>query len=86
MLKYDSKVLNEYTQSNMKDKTYNVYLDQYGYMIGIEEVDGVDNYVFITGVDPNGSNLTTKSYDANAIFVDGTSKVIEVKNTDDVRD
>ena len=84
MLKYDSKVLNEYTQSNMKDKTYNVYLDQYGYMIGIEEVDGVDNYVFITGVDPNGSNLTTKSYDANAIFVDGTSKVIEVKNTDDV--
>ena len=86
MLKYDSNVLNEYTQSNMKDKTYNVYLDQYGYMIGIEEVEGVDNYVFITGVDPNGSNLTTKSYDANAIFLDGTSKVIEVKNTDDVRD
>ena len=83
---YDEKVLEQYANTNLKDTTFNVYLDQYGYMIGIEEVDGVDNYVFITGVDPNGSNLTTKSYDANAIFVDGTSKVIEVKNTDDVRD
>ena len=81
---YNEEVLEQYANTNLKDKTYNVYLDQYGYMIGIEEVDGVDNYVFITGVDEANSNLSNKTWDANAIFMDGTSKVIEVKNNTDI--
>ena len=79
---YDGDTLNsDYTgikTINLKDSTYNVYLDNYGYVIGVEEVDPADNYVFITGVDENYSNLTNRNVDANAIFLDGTMDVIEV--------
>ena len=79
---YDGVTLNsDYTgikTINLKDTTYNVYLDNYGYVIGVEEVDPADNYVFITGVDENYSNLTNRNVDANAIFLDGTMDVIEV--------
>ena len=81
---YDITVLSDYTDgtiTNLKDTTYNIYLDTYGNLIGLEEVDAVDNYVFITGADAGSSNLSTKTNDANAIFLDGTSKVIEVSNT-----
>ena len=87
---FDAKALKVYTglndskgatAINLKDTTYNVYLDTYGNLIGLEEVDAVDNYVFITGADENSSNLATKTTDANAIFLDGTSKIIEVSNT-----
>ena len=84
---FDAKALKVYTGENnndtinLKDTTYNVYLDTYGNLIGLEEVDAVDNYVFITGADINSSNLATKTTDANAIFLDGTSKVIEVSKT-----
>ena len=83
-LDYDDAVLDDYTDSNLKDTTYNVYLDSYGYVIGVDIVDEVNKYVFITGIDPQDSNLTTKNFDANAIFLDGTSGVISVKNTDAV--
>ena len=84
---YDNEALKVYTGENnndtinLKDTTYNVYLDTYGNLIGLEEVDAVDNYVFITGADTNTSNLATKTTDANALFLDGTSKVIEVSKT-----
>ena len=87
---FDAKALKVYTglndskgdtAINLKDTTYNVYLDTYGNLIGLEEVDAIDNYVFITGADINSSNLATKTTDANAIFLDGTSKVIEVSKT-----
>ena len=81
---YDKDVLKQYTDgsvTNLKDTTYNIYLDTYGNLIGLEEVDAVDNYVFIAGADTNDSNLSTKTTDANALFLDGTSKVIEVSKT-----
>ncbi|MCI7734537.1 MAG: S-layer homology domain-containing protein [Dysosmobacter sp.] len=82
---FDAETLAAYTNGNssinLKDTTYNVYLDTYGNLIGIEEVDAVDNYVFITGADQGNSNLATKTTEANAIFLDGTSKVIDVSNT-----
>jgi len=82
---YDAEALKNWNNysgaTNLKDIEYNVYLDTYGYVIGVDEVEAAKNYVFITGVDANSSNLSTKTYDANAIFMDGTSKVIEVKNT-----
>ena len=79
-LYYDDEVLDDYTENNLKDTTYNVYLDQYGYVIGVDIVDAAKNYVFITGVDASSSNLTTKNFEANALFLDGTSDVIDVKN------
>ena len=66
---------------NLKDTTYNVYLDQYGYAIGVEEVDPADNYLFITGIDLNGSNLGNRTAEANAIFLDGTMDTIEINMT-----
>ena len=84
---YDAKALTVYTGEdkntvvNLKDTTYNVYLDTYGNLIGLKEVDAVDNYVFITGADKGSSNLSTKATEANAIFLDGTSKTIEVSTT-----
>lgn len=77
--------LDDYTGENsavnLKDTTYNVYLDQYGYAIGVEEVDPADNYLFITGIDLNGSNLGNRTAEANAIFLDGTMDTIEINMT-----
>ena len=79
---YDEETLNEYNDKNMKDLTYNVYLDEYGYAIGVEKNEEPDQYVFVTGVDGNGSNFSSKNADVNVIFLDGTMKVVEV----DVKD
>ena len=82
---YDVEVLDKYTGTdgrvNLKDKTYNVYLDTHGNLLGIDIVKSTDNYVFITGVDTNSSNLSNKTYDAAAIFVDGTMKTIKIDGT-----
>ncbi len=96
---YDQETLEAYTNGtviNMKDMTYNVYLDQYGYVIGAVEVDEPNNYLFITGVDGNYNNLANATYEANAIFLDGTmatitidgrkSDFIDDKNTDTTSD
>ena len=79
---YDANVLNKYTgtgATNLKDTTYNVYLDKYGYMIGVDIVEAPSNYLFITGIDANSSFLATKNASANVIFLDGTNKVVEIK-------
>ena len=82
---YDHEILNEYANSNnnLKDTIYNVYLDQYGYAIGVDVVEAPNKYVFITGTDDASSNLSTKTWSANAIFMDGTSAVIEVEDGKD---
>ena len=87
---YDGEALVIYTSEdgatiNLKDTTYNVILDPYGFVIGVEEVDPVDNFVFVTGYDGNTSNLSNKTADMAGIFMDGTMKVIEVdtKKSDD---
>jgi uncharacterized protein YozE (UPF0346 family) len=81
---YDFEVLDEYTnantQINLKDLTYNIYLDAYGNLLGIDLVEDPNNYVFITGVDKSSSNLSAKNYTANAIFLDGTMSTITVKS------
>ena len=82
---FDADVMEYYTgingASNLKDLTYNVYMDAYGYVIGVEEVEKVNNYVFITGIDLNGSNLGARTATANAIFLDGTMDTIDVNMT-----
>ena len=77
---YKKDVLDAYDDNNMKETTYNLYLDQYGYMIGIEIVDSQDNYVFITGYEKFGSVLTNAKAEARAIFTDGTVENITVKD------
>ena len=79
---YDPDVLDEYTSVNstinLKDLTYNLYLDAYGYMIGVDLVEVPNNYLFLTGIDSNGSNLSAVAADAAAIFLDGQIQGIKV--------
>ena len=82
---YKTDVLDAYDDNNMKDTTYNVYLDSYGYAIGVEIVDEVKNYVFITGYESYKNVLSNAKADANALFLDGTSKTITVNVDDDLK-
>ena len=78
---YNEDVLNLYDQDLLTDNTYNVYLDPYGYAIGVELYEGTDNYVFIAGYDMNSSNISVRTADAAAIFMDGTMETIKVNVT-----
>ena len=78
---YDTNVLDLYEENLLTDNTYNVYLDEYGYFIGVELFEGTKNYVFITGFDRPTSNLSIKTADAAGIFLDGTMQTIKVNVT-----
>ena len=75
---YDEDTLEAYDNDLLTDMSYNVYLDQYGYVIGVDLYEGDLKYVFITGFDMNSSNLSVSTADAGAIFLDGTMEKIEV--------
>ena len=75
---YDTAVLGDYEENLLTDAKYNVYLDEYGYFIGVDLFEGTKNYVFITGFDRPTSNLSIKTADAAGIFLDGTMKTIKV--------
>ena len=79
---YDPDALNDYDQSLLTDRKYNIFLDQFGNMIGIELSEGEKHYVFITGFDRPQSNLSVQTAEAAAIFLDGTMQVIKVNVTD----
>ena len=79
---YDDDTLESYDEQLLTDMTYNVYLDQYGYVIGVELYEGTLNYVFVTGYDLNSSNISVRTATAAAIFLDGNMSEITV----DVRD
>ena len=80
---YDASVLNEYDADLLKDNSYNVYLDPYGYVIGVDLYEGTKNYVFITGYNRTvDSNISVETSQAAAIFLDGTMKTITVNVKD----
>ena len=81
---YDEEVLDMYDDANMKDVTYNVILDEYGYMIGIELNQEPDQYLFLTGIDLGSSNLSKRNADANVIFMSGEMDTITVDMRDSV--
>ena len=75
---YDKEVLEEYDKINLKDLTYNVFLDAYGYLIGLEQNEDPDEYVFLTGIDTRNSNIKKGTADGNVIFLDGTMKTVTI--------
>ena len=83
MALYDDDFLNLYDASLLTDMSYNVYLDQYGYAIGVDLFEGDLNYVFITGYDRGKSHISIKTAEAGAIFLDGsmTDITVNVTNT-----
>ena len=80
--RYDAEVLDQYDNVNMKEVTYNVVLDEYGYLIGLELNEKANQYVFVTGTDDGESNLTAKNANVNVIFLDGTMDTIVVNTRD----
>jgi len=81
---YNAGDLDQYTgdgKENLKDRTYDIYLDAYGNLIGLKEIESKKNYVFISGLDRNGSNLVNRIATANAVFLDGTSETIQINMT-----
>ena len=64
--------------TNMKDTSYRIYLDQYGYLAGIEILEEPDQYVFLAGINGNNSNLSNETAKGRVIFLDGTSKVVDI--------
>ena len=77
-IQYDDDVLDEYDQNNMKDTTYRIFLDKYGYAIGVEIIEEADNYVFLTGIDGRTSNLVNKTAEGNIIHLDGTMETVKI--------
>ena len=60
--------------SNMLKGTYKVYLDQYGYMLSVEEVSELSgNYALLTAAAPHSAWVGDK---AELIFADGTKKIV----------
>ena len=82
MAYYDKDVLDVYDQQLLTDMSYNIYLDQYGYAIGVDLFEGTKNYVFITGYDRGKSYISVKTAQAGAIFLDGRMEEITVNVTD----
>ena len=78
---YNVDALNLYDNALLTNTSYNVYLDQYGYAIGVDLYAGEMNYVFITGYDRPESNISVRTAQAAAIFLDGTMKEITVNVT-----
>ena len=75
---FKDNILRQYNQNALTNYTYNIYLDQYGYAIGVDEYEGQDNYLFMTGYDRSMSHLGIRTATAAAIFLDGTMTTIQV--------
>ncbi|MCF2665346.1 hypothetical protein JQM66_12435, partial [Oscillibacter valericigenes] len=76
---YEAGTLNNYDNDNLDNVTYDMWLDQYGYLIGIKIVTEKTKYLFVTGYDMGSSNLTNKTAEASVIFADdGTMDTIKV--------
>ena len=79
---YEDTTLGDYNGELLTNKTYDIFLDQYGYFIGARLHSGTDNYVFISAVEMGNSALGLHNSDALAIFADGTMDTIKVNVTD----
>ena len=86
ILQYDETVLDQYTDGdstiNLKDITYNLILDPYGNLIGLEQNEDPNQYLFVTGFEKNDSYLGARTASANVIFTDGTMATVDVNVRD----
>ena len=79
---YEAATLGDYDGDLLTNKTYDIYLDQYGYFIGAALHSGDDQYVFIAAYDVNDSAMGLLNADALAIFTDGRMEQIKVNTRD----
>ena len=78
VITYDPEVLDQYSDNNLKDITYDLILDPYGYLIGIKQNQDPDQYLFLTAIDTSSSNFSGTTAEANVIFMDGTMATIDI--------
>ena len=80
--RYDVETLYDWTgisaESNLKNLTYDIILDPYGYAIGVKLVEDPSQYLFLTGIDEKNSNLGSRNAEANVIFTDGKMDTVTV--------
>ena len=62
------------TLDNLKGCTYNLYLDPYGNVIGVEEVVAADTYIFVAGYESTSSVLAQAIDKALIITTEGEIK------------
>ena len=79
---YEDATLGDYYGDLLTNKTYDIYMDQYGYFIGAALHSGEDQYVFIAAYDTDVSAMGWVNAKALAIFPDGQMKQIEVNTKD----
>ena len=74
--------LGVYATSSLKDHSYILYFDQYGYLAGVREFEGAKNYLFLAAYDGTGSHMSIKTYPGAAVFLDGTMEEIQIDVTE----
>ena len=62
----------------MKNTNYRIFLDEYGYAVGIEIIEEPNQYVFLTGIDTRTSNLANKTAEGYVINTDGTAATVTI--------
>ena len=81
---YDEELLFNYSgdvESQLRDATYDMYLDAYGNILGLKQVNAADSYLFVVGYDV-GSDILAKAIDrALVIFPDGTMKQVNIDDS-----
>ena len=85
---YDPEYLYDYSDDSQQldGYTYNLMLDSYGYLLGIENVTDDENFFFVVGYEV-GSSVLAKTVDkALVIFPDGTMKTVDAMEKDDAPD
>ena len=70
--------LGAYTTGSLKDHSYILYFDQYGYIAGVREFEGTKNYLFLAAYDGTGSHMGIKTFPGAAVFLDGTMDEIQI--------
>ena len=70
--------LDQYATGSLKDHSYILYFDQYGYIAGVREFEGTKNYLFLAAYDGTGSHMGIKTFPGAAVFLDGTMDEIQI--------
>ena len=78
----DADILQDYGLEQLYEYRYDLYMDAYGYVIGIAETESASNYAFIVGYE-NGSSVLASVVDkALMIFPDGRFEVVDAQDKD----
>ncbi len=74
--------LGDYATGSLKDHSYILYFDKYGYIAGVRELEGTKNYLFLAAYDGTGSHMSVRTFPGAAVFLDGTMSEIQIDVTE----